>query len=68
MPALAISTYSLRGRKSIQEFIDLAERLEVEGIELGSDAHWPDVLSEGDRSAIKKTWRWQTPWELNRCR
>ena len=53
MPALTVSTYSLRGRKNMKEFIDLAEKLQVSGIELGSDVHWPDVLSSEDSSVVK---------------
>ncbi len=53
MPSVSVSTYSFRGRESIPQFIAFAESLGVAGIELGTDAHWPDVLSSDDKAAIR---------------
>ena len=64
MPAISISTHSLRARDNISQFIDFAERLKVAGIELGSDAHWPDVLSAEDRSVIRDAVS-RNGWNLN---
>lgn len=64
MPALTVSTYSLRGRNNIKEFIDRAENLQVAGIELGSDIHWPDVVSTDDVAEIRDSTA-RNRWTLN---
>ena len=64
MPSISVSTYSFRGRESIPHFIAFAERLGVAGIELGTDAHWPDALSSDDRAAIREAVT-RNGWTLN---
>ena len=54
MPSISVSTYSFRGRESMAQFVAFAEGLGVTGIELGTDAHWPDVLSSDDKAAIRE--------------
>ena len=64
MPSISASTYSFRGRESIPQFIAFAESLGVAGIELGTDAHWPDVLSSAEKSAIRDAVS-RNGWVLN---
>ena len=64
MPSISVSTYSFRGRENIPQFIAFAESLGVTGIELGTDAHWPDVLSSDDKAAIRDAVA-RNGWMLN---
>ena len=64
MPALSISTYSFESPVDIQKIISIGDQNGCTGFELGSDAYWPEALSDSDSPYIQDAVA-QNNWSLN---